>query len=980
VKRLLLLFVAAAACTDADLYVPPAVLERVLDDRLALSGSFCAEGASDLDAYLKIMLVVDRSNSMIVSDPQNRRVDAARELVMRFVEDPASFKLRAGVEIAVVSFFGNVVVHSRDERGLPGFSTDGPQILFSITQLAQTSSNTGYDKALAQAFTILDSDMARLADEAKRLSRYEVLFVSDGMPFPDNCRGETNAPSSAVAAVGRIKALQALHRVPIRLHSVYLADPAVFTTPLNIFQFQSTTGERCDEYDPRADPFAPNAPSLGEVTRRLLDDMASTGGGTFVQFNTGDVINFAGFEFADARRIFALAHFVVSNTSSVPEMDHVLADSDGDWLTDAEEIAIGTSPHLADSDGDYFRDGIEWRYRLTGFDPLDPTDARCPDVSAIDPDGDGLLDCEEVLLGTRRNRYDSDFDGMPDQLELAFGTNAVSANSLQDLHNDADADGGSDADEVRWHMDPNLDDVARRSKLAYIYDQRELPITTGQACYDFQVSNVALASTTTAPMEMSADGSVAPPGWNRVMLYFAQTPYDDPLGEPLYRVACVDARYVQERDLKFPASGRLQIPSRRPSDTYRAAPVLRPDSPVCQAAVNQDCGLNTYWCRFEDDGTCGCFRPPQNQAEFTSNPDGFGPFPCPPCADGIDNDGDGFTDYPFDRDCFDSMDGFGGTGNGEQPVDECSNGLDDDGDNLVDFPGDPGCTGGHDATEGPNPDPLPTCANGVDDDLDGAADFPTDPGCFAASDGDEAQSVTNPVPGCNDGVDNDGDGLVDLADAGCFDAIDIDEDGPAACFFCERGSDLRPGQCDLGAGYCRPRSGPQGCRDSRDCRSGVCNTTTGECRGCLEDSDCASGVCDVRSGWCLLETWTPSACASDADCTAGTCDTNVGFCRIDPLYGCRDGGDCHPGDLCSGDRGWCLTPIFATRQCAGSSECAAGECDTSIGWCLPSEGSEQRCRHDDECPFGNCVSGHCDQQTFVFPEQFRSEVDCLRAR
>jgi len=69
------------------------------------------------------------------------------------------------------------------------------------------------------------------------------------------------------------------------------------------------------------------------------------------------------------------------------------------------------------------------------------------------------------------------------------------------------------------------------------------------------------------------------------------------------------------------------------------------------------------------------------------------------CSDGIDNDGDGKKDYPFDPGCDspsddDESDTCPGAG---CPV--CSNGMDDDADGLTDFPTDWGCDSAAGATE-----------------------------------------------------------------------------------------------------------------------------------------------------------------------------------------------------------------------------------------------------------------------------------------
>ncbi len=59
----------------------------------------------------------------------------------------------------------------------------------------------------------------------------------------------------------------------------------------------------------------------------------------------------------------------------------------------------------------------------------------------------------------------------------------------------------------------------------------------------------------------------------------------------------------------------------------------------------------------------------------------------PSCNDGLDDDGDGFTDFPNDPGCTDALDS-----DERGPTYECDNGLDDDGDGDSDFPNDVDCT------------------------------------------------------------------------------------------------------------------------------------------------------------------------------------------------------------------------------------------------------------------------------------------------
>jgi hypothetical protein len=79
----------------------------------------------------------------------------------------------------------------------------------------------------------------------------------------------------------------------------------------------------------------------------------------------------------------------------------------------------------------------------------------------------------------------------------------------------------------------------------------------------------------------------------------------------------------------------------------------------------------------------------------------------PRCSDGIDNDGDGLTDYPVEPGC--------ATATANDEVDDCPTG--------------PGC---------------PQCSNGIDDDGDGLIDMGSDIGCAHAGDDDEEDCTLAP--------------------------------------------------------------------------------------------------------------------------------------------------------------------------------------------------------------------------------------------
>lgn len=119
-----------------------------------------------------------------------------------------------------------------------------------------------------------------------------------------------------------------------------------------------------------------------------------------------------------------------------------LADSDGDGLTDIEEIMIYHSdPSNADTDGDGIPDGDE--VRKYGTDLLNP-----------DTDGDGIPDGDEVYkYKTNPRLADTDGDGLNDGDE-------ITKYHTDPLKRDTDGDGLSDGDEVlKYHTDPHKSDT-----------------------------------------------------------------------------------------------------------------------------------------------------------------------------------------------------------------------------------------------------------------------------------------------------------------------------------------------------------------------------------------------------------------------------------------------------------------------------------------------------------------------------------------
>lgn len=139
-----------------------------------------------------------------------------------------------------------------------------------------------------------------------------------------------------------------------------------------------------------------------------------------------------------------------SASAGAGETDPNLVDTDSDGLGDGDELngtgplaGIGaTDPLDADTDDGGTQDGTE-----TLADGTNPTAGNGADDAAADPDGDGLSNAQESLLGTDPNDADSDNDGLDDGTEVG-NDGRLDAGDTNPLDADTDDDGVSDGAEV----------------------------------------------------------------------------------------------------------------------------------------------------------------------------------------------------------------------------------------------------------------------------------------------------------------------------------------------------------------------------------------------------------------------------------------------------------------------------------------------------------------------------------------------------
>ncbi len=467
------------SCTDTYLYDERNEEEVPVDRALSLEGQFCTPSPASVVRPIKILLAMDASQSIDVTDPDGTRVQAMLDLdgswrcptmmrsSSRFWWCSRAARLRVLINPMVAEFHQLNQMTPADRLDLAG--------RLATYQVAGTMPNrdsTDFVKPLSDIYALLTEDIAttRLPGTDQTAARYTVIFLSDGHP---------TTPEDDQLLCGddvvRIRELKDLAD-DVTFNTVFVFDPAQDVTSticdLDGGSLTSTGGgSTC---------LLPVLPAgscpllIVNQDSDRLQVMAQLGGGDFRDFRNHEPINFLNFNFGEVRHTFSLDKLIASNFSAPPDSDVTQADSDSDGLLDVDELKLGTNPWVADTDGDGFSDGVEVYFAARGgsFDPTqmllpDGTcvnskgvfmvpdggtclDTGCPeDKRGLDSDCDGLTDCDEQLIGTNSLKVDTDDDGIPDAVEWQMKTSPSDQDLGQDLFPTTRAKAYRSGDEAR---------------------------------------------------------------------------------------------------------------------------------------------------------------------------------------------------------------------------------------------------------------------------------------------------------------------------------------------------------------------------------------------------------------------------------------------------------------------------------------------------------------------------------------------------
>ncbi|GMU04697.1 adventurous gliding motility lipoprotein CglD [Corallococcus caeni] len=207
------------------------------------------------------------------------------------------------------------------------------------------------------------------------------------------------------------------------------------------------------------------------------------------------------------------------------ETDPRLRDSDGDGLPDGLEKQTTTDPLKPDTDGDTCADGAEDVNKNGKQDPGE-TNPRVADCAAAVPDADfdGIPDSVEDATGTNKNKADTDGDGVADGVEDTNKNGRVEPGETDPRLTDTDCDGLQDGagrdgflgedPNSNGQVDPGETDPTNPdSDGDGLLDGVERGVTTAAAPRNnCGYSGDADPATTTDPNKADSDGDGIPDG------------------------------------------------------------------------------------------------------------------------------------------------------------------------------------------------------------------------------------------------------------------------------------------------------------------------------------------------------------------------------------------------------------------------------------------------------------------------------------
>lgn len=594
----LLVLVGLSACPPIDV-VPDS---GTASNTLTLTGRMCTT-APDFGSFnTRVFVLLDQRELMCRVDPPGASMvngfcppltglSPNRNTVLtRFFQQLAP----RNVQVSLIPYGGEINETWPTRFGGEFTAQPDSSLTAMLQQLPLELGDELSDLQSALDFTrsVIESDAQRMlftsADRTSR-TKYVVIVISGGPPVP-RCNSNDARPKYAddlsptgewadshpicndPAAQIRLpffQAGQSRNQDARLLASVFgmretmgrlrIGDLRVHTVQLTNVDELTACGAACAQRLGRklrngVEVPAAEVPAYARLEgRALLERLAQAGGGTYVE-QTPSAFSL---DHIDTETLFApnvKRSFFAQPRHALLESTGWVLDTDADGVSDAKELAAGTSPTKVDTDGDGFDDVFEFANGATGFDPLvaDPRGcfaAQGAPCEFVDSDGDDLSPFTEAMLGTRPDLPDSDGDGLPDGLEVRSGLDPTS----NDEGSDRDGDGVRDLEEVMRGTNPLVADAELEAFVPQIQLNVDSEIGNGARCFRYTVTNLPMVATneTRAPMKFIAAGA------NQFRLWFSWVPKDAAFSVGEWASACAWARLDGEK--RVPESMSLEL-------------------------------------------------------------------------------------------------------------------------------------------------------------------------------------------------------------------------------------------------------------------------------------------------------------------------------------------------------------------------------------------------------------------------------------
>ena len=461
----------AGGCTDANIYSTTSTPNE--PNKIGMQGEVCTDDPENVGFPVKVLVVMDGStdmNGIVQNDPMTggipSRVAAVQSLVMRY-------QLSSNYSFAVLQY--SDAASPEPKNGYFGDSaTLTSQIMALQSGYTSGDLSTGdrhYIDGLRQVTTAIEDDLLSSPPGVRSRTRYKIIWVSFGEP--EQPLEEAFCPIGMMNCNATFLTTFCPNETPVPTPAACEAE--VYPRMVkDLRDFVLANGAQDLAFHTIA---LQNSINNMMLMNQYLNSMAIIGHGEFLQQTLGTTFNLAAIDLTTDSTVLNRREVVVFNPNIAIENGKVVPDSDGDGLSDDEEIMLSGSPdggcpdpRNPDSDNDGVGDAIEIMLKAPGL-TFDPCHADVFDACSMltppyeDRDQDGLNDCEEALLRTDPTLVDTDKDGIPDLVEVRRGGNPLADDTLMVTAHDGIADG----DKMKEGLYVSQDASSYELDLAYTY-------------------------------------------------------------------------------------------------------------------------------------------------------------------------------------------------------------------------------------------------------------------------------------------------------------------------------------------------------------------------------------------------------------------------------------------------------------------------------------------------------------------------------